>query len=164
LHVGGRVVDVAYTPGHASHHVSYFNSETGIAFVGDTAGLMTQPNNLVLLPTPPPDIDLPLWRESLTTIARWNPETVLLTHFGPASPAMLHIQEVFEAIDRAERLFTRSLEHGADDAAHEVWFIEEVRRVLRQRMTDAEAMSYEVGGRFDLSWKGLARYYAKRGK
>src|SRR5439155_20700751 len=39
LTVGGRQLDVAYTPGHASHHVSYFGADTGIAFVGDTAGV-----------------------------------------------------------------------------------------------------------------------------
>ena len=32
---GGRHLEVAYTPGHASHHVSYFSPDTGVAFVGD---------------------------------------------------------------------------------------------------------------------------------
>jgi hypothetical protein len=44
-----------------------------------------------------------------------------------------------------------------------VWFIDEVRRELRRRMKDAEAEAYEVAGRFDLNWKGLARYWRKRG-
>ena len=39
---GGRDLDVAYTPGHASHHVSYYSGDTGIAFVGDTAGVRLQ--------------------------------------------------------------------------------------------------------------------------
>ena len=30
---------VAYTPGHASHHVSYFHEDSGWAFVGDVAGV-----------------------------------------------------------------------------------------------------------------------------
>ena len=36
---GGRTLEVAYTPGHASHHVSYFEPSSRIAFVGDTAGI-----------------------------------------------------------------------------------------------------------------------------
>src|SRR5262249_39730544 len=59
---GGRDFDVAYTPGHASHHVSYFSRDTGIAFVGDTAGVRLQAGQYILPPTPPPDIDLEAWR------------------------------------------------------------------------------------------------------
>src|SRR5204863_5153148 len=37
LAVGNRMFDVEYTPGHASHHVSYFDRDSGVAMVGDTA-------------------------------------------------------------------------------------------------------------------------------
>ena len=67
---GGRDLDVAYTPGHASHHVSYFSADTGIAFVGDTAGVRLQAGRFIMPPTPPPDIDLEAWRDSLARIAR----------------------------------------------------------------------------------------------
>lgn len=60
---GGRAWHVAYTPGHASHHVSYFY-DTGIAFVGDTAGVQVVLGGFVLPPTPPPDIDVPAWMAS----------------------------------------------------------------------------------------------------
>ncbi|MFI5179631.1 MAG: MBL fold metallo-hydrolase, partial [Vicinamibacterales bacterium] len=39
VEAGGRRLDVAYTPGHASHHVSYWAADAGIAFVGDAAGV-----------------------------------------------------------------------------------------------------------------------------
>src|SRR5262249_33119863 len=63
LHVleGGEEVlgfDVAYTPGHASHHVCYVHQGTGIAFCGDTAGVRIPPADIVAVPTPPPDVDL----------------------------------------------------------------------------------------------------------
>ena len=40
---GGEAVlgmRVAYTPGHASHHVCYLHEETGTAFVGDVAAVL----------------------------------------------------------------------------------------------------------------------------
>src|ERR671910_22809 len=50
---GGETVlgfEVTYTPGHASHHVSYFRD--GVAFVGDMAGGgLPAPR---LTPAPPP--------------------------------------------------------------------------------------------------------------
>jgi len=36
-------------------------------------------------------------------------------------------------------------------------------RELRRRMTESEAQAYEIAGRFDLNWRGLARYWRKRG-
>src|SRR5262249_15335400 len=54
IEAGGRTFDVAYTPGHASHHVSYFSGEAGIAFVGDTAGVRLLPGGVNVPPTPPP--------------------------------------------------------------------------------------------------------------
>ena len=44
VEAGGRSLEVAYTPGHASHHVSYFAPDAGIAFVGDTAGVKVVPD------------------------------------------------------------------------------------------------------------------------
>src|SRR4029079_13235686 len=91
---GARDLDVAYTPGHASHHVSYFNSDTGVAFVGDTAGIKIVENGYVLPPTPPPDINLEIWEQSLRAIESWRPETLFLTHFGPHGAAGAHIAEL----------------------------------------------------------------------
>jgi hypothetical protein len=49
-----------------------------------------------------------------------------------------------------------------EDLAREEWFSGEVRKILRQRMSEALTRTYEVVGRFDLNWRGLARYLRKR--
>src|SRR6185436_171758 len=77
----GRRFEVAYTPGHASHHVSFFDGESGLAMVGDTAGVCVD-GGYVLPPTPPPDIDVEQWRESVAKIEAWSPATLFVTHFG----------------------------------------------------------------------------------
>ena len=162
IEAGGRALEVAYTPGHAAHHVSYFSPESGVAFVGDTAGVRVVPNGFVLPPTPPPDIDLEIWRESLATIDRWRPETLLLTHFGPATPSAPHLSEVSEHIDLVGRLSKESLAVEGGDSAKETWFVDRVRRELRRSLSDPDASAYEVSGRFDLNWRGLARYWRKK--
>ena len=163
---GGRMLDVAYTPGHASHHVSYFNADTGLAFVGDTGGVKLQPNGYALPPTPPPDIDLEAWRTSLTRIAAWRPDTLFLTHFGPVAPAEPHLAEFRDHLERIAGLVKTSLGQPGlsedDDATREAWFKDQVLKELRTRVTDAEARDYETAGRFDLNWRGLARYWRKR--
>ena len=162
IEIAGRSLEVAYTPGHASHHVSYFSADSGVAFVGDTAGVRVVPNGFVLPPTPPPDIDLEIWAQSLATIDRWQAETLLITHFGPASPAR-------PASDRNARSpgsgrTTREAVARARRRRHvkEGWFVDQVRRELRRSLSDADASAYEISGRFDLSWRGLARYWRKK--
>ena len=162
IEAGGRAFEVAYTPGHASHHVSYYNSDTGIAFVGDTAGIKIVENGYVLPPTPPPDIDLEIWEQSLQTIESWRPETLFLTHFGPHGAASAHIAELRDHLALAADLVRQSLARDETDTQREIWFAEELRRELHRRLAEAEGRSYEIAGRLDLSWRGLARYWRKK--
>jgi glyoxylase-like metal-dependent hydrolase (beta-lactamase superfamily II) len=158
---GGRDLEVAYTPGHASHHVSYFSSDTGIAFVGDTAGVRLQAGQFIMPPTPPPDIDLEAWRDSFARIGAWHPETLFITHFGPFAPVAAHLTEMADRLELTSALAKASLERQGTDEDREAWFTDEIRRELRRRMSESEAQAYEVAGRFDLSWRGLARYWRK---
>lgn len=160
LEAGGRALDVAYTPGHASHHVSFYSADTGIAFVGDTAGVKV--GFYVLPPTPPPDIDLDIWQDSLAQIEEWRPETLFLTHFGPSAPCRPHLTELRDHLELTTRLVKSSLVRDESDEAREAWFAEEIRRELRRRVADAEARAYETAAPFDLNWRGLARYVRKR--
>ena len=162
LSAAGRDLDVAYTPGHASHHVSFFNADSGIAFVGDTAGVRLPPSGFILPPTPPPDIDLEAWRDSLRRIADWRPETIFVTHFGPYAPVGGHLTEMAAHTEQTSGLVKASLARPGTDEEREAWFADEIRRDLRRRMSEADAHAYEVAGRFDLSWRGLARYWRKK--
>jgi glyoxylase-like metal-dependent hydrolase (beta-lactamase superfamily II) len=160
IEAGGRRLDVAYTPGHASHHVSYFSADTGIAFVGDTAGVRL-PDAFVLPATPPPDVDLELWNDSFRIIDAWRPDTLFLTHFGPSSPPRTHLTALRDHLEIAARLVEQSLARTESDEAREAWFTDEVRRLL-SGLSASDAQAYEVAARFDLSWRGLARYFRTR--
>jgi glyoxylase-like metal-dependent hydrolase (beta-lactamase superfamily II) len=162
VEAGGRRFEVAYTPGHASHHVSYFDPGSGVAFVGDTAGVRITPTGFIMPPTPPPDIDLEIWQTSLETIARWNAQTLVITHFGHTNTPSLHLTELRDHLELVGRVSKTSLLVDGDDAAKSQWFVDEMRREVRQRVGDADAASYEVAGRFDLNWRGLARYWKKK--
>ena len=73
---GGETVlgmRVAYTPGHASHHVSYLHEASGTAFIGDVAAVKIPGVELVVPPTPPPDIDIEAWIDSIGVVEAWAP-------------------------------------------------------------------------------------------
>ena len=98
LHVlagGETVLDafrVEYTPGHASHHVSFLHEPSGTAFVGDVAGVRIPPSDHVLAPTPPPDIDVEAWDRSIDLVAGWDPQALALAHFGRVDDVGPHLE------------------------------------------------------------------------
>jgi len=94
--------EVAYTPGHARHHVSYLHRPSMTAFTGDVAGMRIA-EGPVLPPTPPPDIDPAAWRLSIDTIDAWKPETLALTHFGEFGDVGVHLDSLRRNLDMVER-------------------------------------------------------------
>jgi glyoxylase-like metal-dependent hydrolase (beta-lactamase superfamily II) len=122
---GDRVVldgadfEVAYTPGHASHHVSYLCE--GTAFVGDTAGVRITTDSLTVPPTPPPDIDLEAWHRSLEIIRAWSPRQLAFTHFGSASDVEAQLTELEARLDLwAQRARKQTLEEFVAAAEAEI--------------------------------------------
>ena len=158
----GHQLSVAPTPGHASHHLSYFHEATGVAFVGDTAGICRGSGRIVLPPTPPPDIDLEAWRRSTTRILAWHPEVLFLTHFGPHRSPAGHFSDLWTRLDDWSRRVKASLEMPGTDADRAARFTEDVMDDLARATSRAEAQAYAYAGRFDFSWTGLARYWRTR--
>lgn len=160
---GGRELDVAYTPGHASHHVSYFDPSSRVAFVGDTAGIRRGAGLCVMPPTPPPDIDLEAWRTSVDRILAWDPDTLFLTHFGPFQGARLHVRQLMDRLHAWSTIVHRLLADGSlDDPERERMFVDEAMLELKRVVGEQEAEMYSRAGRIDYSWQGLARYWRKR--
>ncbi len=163
ISVVGRELKVEYTPGHASHHVSYLDSASQIAFVGDTAGIRRGSGTFVMPPTPPPDIDLEAWRESEKKILAWEPDTLFLTHFGPFHGVRPHLQAMFETLAEWSRIVQRLLADGAaSDDDRQQRFVDEAFQDLRRRVGDVEAVDYTKAGGLNFSYQGLARYWRKR--
>jgi glyoxylase-like metal-dependent hydrolase (beta-lactamase superfamily II) len=145
-------LEVAYTPGHASHHVCYRHAESGTAFVGDIAGVRIEPLEYVLAPTPPPDIDLEAWHASVATVRAWQPERLALTHFGVVSDPQASLDRLEATLERwAAR--ARELDRDA--------FTRELAADIETN-AGAEAPAYKQAGVFEHHFDGLARYWAKR--
>jgi glyoxylase-like metal-dependent hydrolase (beta-lactamase superfamily II) len=159
---GGRVLDVAYTPGHASHHVSYYDGKCGIAFVGDAAGGRIRDGEIVVPTTPPPDVDPDTIMASYQKILVWEPEQLFVTHFGPASGVEAHGAKLGETLAIWAQHVRKSLNDEGDDADRVERFAAWVGSELRRTLDEDSATSYEHGAPPDLSWYGLARYWRKK--
>lgn len=162
---GERELEVAYTPGHASHHVSYFDPTTRVAFVGDTAGIRTGPERLAMPPTPPPDIDIEVWRESIERIRAWRASTLFITHFGPHEEPDAHLDDLLRHLDAMSDIARRCLERDpaeADEARRDA-FVHEMHLHLQRHLPASKAALYDYAAPLDQCWLGLARYWRKRG-
>jgi glyoxylase-like metal-dependent hydrolase (beta-lactamase superfamily II) len=152
---GGESVEgleVAYAPGHASHHVAYLDRARGDAYVGDVAGVRIPPGGPTVAPTPPPDIDLDAWERSLDLIAAWRPSRVRLTHFGwyEADGALTAAREALA--------LTRERSRAADRDA----YIGAVRDQVEREATPDEAVRIAQAAPIEQGWLGLERYWRQR--
>jgi glyoxylase-like metal-dependent hydrolase (beta-lactamase superfamily II) len=164
LTLGASKLDVVYTPGHASHHVSYFDDADGVAFVGDTAGIRIDNASYILPATPPPDIDLSIWDKSMDTILARRPALLFLTHFGYSDTPAEHIAEFRERLHRWAEVAAECLRAAPDEAAALEMFVAKSQREMQERLGDAEAQHHAFTAGLNLSFLGLARYWRKRAR
>jgi glyoxylase-like metal-dependent hydrolase (beta-lactamase superfamily II) len=162
LAFGSVQVDVAYTRGHASHHVCYRDRRSGIVYAGDTGGIRVGPSAYVLPPTPPPDIDLPAWQASLARLRAWQPTGVFVTHYGLHRDAGAHLDVLSRELDAWGQLAREMLAGNMEEGARARQFIDAVRARIRDRVTPGEAEAYRDAMSLDDCWAGLARYWRKQ--
>jgi glyoxylase-like metal-dependent hydrolase (beta-lactamase superfamily II) len=160
--VGGREFDVEYTPGHASHHVVYFDREDRTAYVGDVAGVRIPPTDFVRAPTPPPDIDVEAWQASIDLVAERRPVRLALTHFGMVEEPEAHLARMKESLDEQAELVRSLLERYGDTDEALRAFVIEVERITRAAVGDEAARMFEVGSPVGQRWLGLRRYWQKQ--
>jgi glyoxylase-like metal-dependent hydrolase (beta-lactamase superfamily II) len=153
---GERLLDgefeVAYTPGHASHHVSYLHSD-GTAYVGDTGGVRITDQTMTVPPTPPPDIDVEAWHHSMAVIAAWKPKRLAITHFGICDDVPGQLRELGTRLDDWATL-------ARDDSAEQ--FIATIQGQIHRAAGDELAEAYQQAAPADQLYAGLKRYWQKR--
>ena len=162
LTLGSRQLEVVYTPGHASHHVSYFDKTEGVAFVGDTAGVRIEGNSFVMPATPPPDIDLGIWDTSFAAILERKPARLFLTHFGYSDNPSEHIVLFRERLHRWAALTAEILRNAASESAAMDSFMSATYAEIAQHLPAGEAEHYAFSAGLNLSFLGLARHLRKR--
>jgi len=147
----GGEFEVAYTPGHASHHVSFLHD--GTAFVGDVGGARIAGARLTIPPTPPPDIDLEKWHASIELFRAWEPRRMVMTHFGESADVDAQLDELSARLDEwAERARSQGLDE----------FVAGVRGEIAEHVDSATAEAYEQAAPPEQLYAGLERYWRKR--
>lgn len=77
-----RYLEALDTPGHAKHHLGFFDSATGVIFSGDAVGVLIPDLGVLRPATPPPDFDLDQVISSMDKFAAYNPTAIAMAHYG----------------------------------------------------------------------------------
>jgi len=151
--VGDRVVGLECfpTPGHASHHVCYLDRD-GTLFAGDAAGVRITPGKYVMPPTPPPELDVGAWDETIAMLEERDPERLALIHFGVFGDVQRHLADLrLELYDWAD--YVRG---GASE--------EEFGSYVRAELENAgeDVSQYDVAMPLWQSYRGLERWAGRK--
>jgi glyoxylase-like metal-dependent hydrolase (beta-lactamase superfamily II) len=162
LNVADHRLEVHYTPGHATHHVVFFDVHSGELFAGDTAGVCLPRIEYVRPPTPPPDLDIEAWSHSIDLLKRLRPDVLYIAHFGPNRNPTQVLEALRANLFSWGDLILNAMSDGKDEA--------EIIQLLRQhsepellrKTSDAHVLQrYELAANYQMSVQGYMRYWRK---
>lgn len=87
----GVTLEAIETPGHAPHHLCFFEHGTRALFTGDAAGVLHKVRPFPA--TPPPNFDLNQTLESIERLKSYQPIFLWYTHFGCVEDAVKRLCE-----------------------------------------------------------------------
>ena len=133
-------------------HFDATDTDAHEAFVGDVCGVRIPPIAHTIAPTPPPDIDVEAWNESLDAVAAWSPMSLGLTHFGRSDDPEAQIERVRESLSEHARRARES------DKATFIAALEEDLRAAGEEVAEQVHQAAPP----EQMWLGLERYWRKR--
>lgn len=159
IKIGNVEIHVVDTPGHASHHNAYVID--GLVFAGDVSGIRIK-GGPVLPPTPPPDINVELWQQSLKRLRELSPQTLYPTHFGECTDVKEHLDEVEDRLLQSTEWMGERLKEGKTEDEITPEYENFFRGILREANVSAESVkAYDLADPFWMNVGGLVRYWNK---
>ncbi|OUO92752.1 MBL fold metallo-hydrolase [Cloacibacillus sp. An23] len=168
LTLGGRRLVCYDAPGHAKHHMIFFEKTTKSVFAGDGFGIsyscMDGTRGRWAIPTASPvQFDPEAMKATIDHIVSLEPETVFLTHFGP----LTNIAEIAESLKKSVDKYveiavaSRGEREGLSRRLTELY-----RELITENGQASRMEEIERAHRWDLELniQGLACWYAHEHK
>ncbi|MGO8949236.1 MAG: MBL fold metallo-hydrolase [Ktedonobacterales bacterium] len=163
IRVGSRSLRALYTPGHAVHHLVYFDEGHQELFAGDIAGVRLQGSGFVRPPTPPPDLNLEDWYTSLDRIAELHPDVLYLPHYGRATDVVRHLDQLRRRLGDWGELMLVGIRQEQPDVELANLLAQTANSEIAQSNSRDETVvaRYELASNYLMSAQGYVRYYRK---
>ncbi|MFQ6013330.1 MAG: MBL fold metallo-hydrolase [Thermoplasmata archaeon] len=140
LDLGGRELEIVYSPGHARHHICILDRSTRALYTGDSSGIYFPVDDRIIPTSPFPEFDLPTALETMERLEALRPAALLYSHYGPYLDARRMLRDQRREYERwgaqAAKLFQEMDLAGAVRTVYEEWYadVTEFPRLFLERI------------------------------
>lgn len=149
------------TPGHAGHHLVYWEPQRRWVFAGDVCGVHLPDGFYVNPPTPPPEFHLDHWLQSLERVRSLAPRRLLYTHFGWTDTPEKWLDALERELRARAEMVRRELEAGTSPERICDLFRERFEQEMRRLVGPVLLDRYRRLGDARINTLGLVRYWQK---
>ena len=163
IEAAGGVLVAHYTPGHAYHHLAFYEPESGALFAGDVAGVRLPGQSYVKPPTPPPEINIEAWKQSIEAIRKLTPETLYPTHFGSYQDTERHLSELEQRLQEWLLFIEERIDEGLsrEDIVEEFSAMGD-EELLQEGGSPEKSERYQLAANYEMLVDGLMRYVSQQ--
>jgi glyoxylase-like metal-dependent hydrolase (beta-lactamase superfamily II) len=159
IDLGSLRLEVLTTPGHATHHLSFFGRQKGLLFAGESAGLVF-PEMKVCLPSTPTPFDLKEAFESADKMLALQPLIIYYAHFGGFPMAVERLQEYRQNLLICGRIIASHPAGKRPDILDEILETLRVKEQFYQTSTDRLKMKLDFTR---ANIQGYLDYFQRKG-
>jgi glyoxylase-like metal-dependent hydrolase (beta-lactamase superfamily II) len=156
---GGELRALA-TPGHAKHHLAFFDTGIRAILAGDGAGVRLEDSATIRPAVPPPDLDLEQLFASLEAMRRTEPKAVLLSHFGPTPHGAEDLVAYRATVERWRDVALSAARENPEPS----YVAGRLRELDRASPSGAAGDPASLVSGYDLAAQGLLRYFRTHGE
>lgn len=159
INIGGVEIRVVETAGHAGHHHCYLIENA--LFTGDTAGCVMAGGPMIPA-TPPPEIHLEKWNDSIDKMREISPDIIYLTHFGGYTDVGPMLDAAAEKIEEWSEWIGERVSAGKSDEEITEEFGAYFSEIFEREGVNEEVYrKYDLMAPYHMNAGGLIRYWKK---
>jgi glyoxylase-like metal-dependent hydrolase (beta-lactamase superfamily II) len=149
LDLGGRELEIVYSPGHARHHICILDRSTRALYTGDSSGIYFPMDGRIIPTSPFPEFDLPTALETMERLEALRPAALLYSHYGPYLDAGQMLRDQRREYERwgrrAEQLFEEMDAWEAAQTVYEEWYadVSEFSRIFVERIIATNLLGFQ---------------------
>ena len=135
IRLGKRELRIIFSPGHAPHHISIQDSQTGGLFCGEALGitLINMPN-IILPAAAPPSFDLELYLETMEKLKNLSPRLLFYSHGGVRSD----VENLIKLAKENSRSFGNIIQNALEAGEGQEEILKRLTEYLKRHSPEAE--------------------------